>query len=247
MHCGDAEALAIIDKQVTEFCLTEAARVGQNSLKDRPKVAWRTGDRAEYLGSRRLLLQRLGKMPPHHGELTGARFELLFQLAQRIGPVANARFRLRSGRTKLAGARWTICTFARQGHLVGTVTGPPFAPIAACGPLKSPILPELCRTHLGLPDARAEFEPGIFVLLQCGALRRLALPGMQSREHDPKRLQGPRCEMQHKRQRHFAFVLRRWLTWFYPQVCQNLALRERQSFCFVPLHLSPRPPEISDT
>src|SRR5262245_65828500 len=29
---------------VTEFCLTEAARVGQNSLKDRPKVAWRTGD-----------------------------------------------------------------------------------------------------------------------------------------------------------------------------------------------------------
>src|SRR5215475_14260715 len=115
------------------------------------------------------------------------------------------------------------------------------------GPPKSSILPELCRTHLGLPDARAEFEPGIFVLLQCGALRSLALPGMQSREHDPKRLQGPRCEMQHKRQRHFAFVLRRWLTWFYPQVCQNLALRERQSFCFVPLHLSLRPPEISDT
>src|SRR6516165_632255 len=129
MHRGDAEALAIIDKQVTEFCLTEAARVGQNSLKDGLKVAWRTGDRAEYLGGRRLLLQRLGKVPPrlgkvppHLGELTGARFELLFQLAQRIEPVANARFRLRSGRTKLAGARRsTICTFARQGHLVGTV------------------------------------------------------------------------------------------------------------------------------
>src|SRR6516225_1838191 len=125
MHCGDAEALAIIDKQVTEFCLTEAARVGQNSLKDGLKVAWRTGDRAEYLGGRRLLLQRLGKVPPHLGELTGARFELLFQLAQRIGPVANARFRPRSGRTKLAAARWTICAFARQGHLVGTVIGPP--------------------------------------------------------------------------------------------------------------------------
>src|SRR5215467_13941400 len=128
MHCGDAEALAIIDKQVTEFCLTEAARVGQNSLKDGLKVAWRTGDRAEYLRGRRLLLQRLGKVPPHLGELTGARFELLFQLAQRIGPVANARFRLRSGRTKLAGARWTSCTFARQGYLVGTVTGPPLRP-----------------------------------------------------------------------------------------------------------------------
>src|SRR5262245_18538161 len=80
MHCGDAEALAIIDKQVTEFRLTEAARVGQNSLKDGLKVAWRTGDRAEYFGGRRLLLQRLGKVPPHLGELTGARFELLFQL-----------------------------------------------------------------------------------------------------------------------------------------------------------------------
>ena len=105
MHCGDAEALAIIDKQVTEFCLTEATRVSQNSLKDGLKVAWRAGDRAEYLGGRRLLLQRLEKVPPHLGELTGARFELLFQLAQRIGPVANARFRLRSGRTKLATVR----------------------------------------------------------------------------------------------------------------------------------------------
>src|SRR5215831_13916452 len=128
MHCGDAEALAIIGKQVTEFCLTEAARVGQNSLKDGLKVAWRTGDRAEYLGGRRLLLQRLGKVPPHLGQLTGARFELLFRLAQRIGPVANARFRLGSGRTKLAGARSTICTFGRQGHLVGTVTDPPLRP-----------------------------------------------------------------------------------------------------------------------
>ena len=64
------------------FCLTEAARVGQNSLKDGLKIAWRTGDRAEYLGGRRLLLQRLGKVPPHLGELTGARFELLFQLDQ---------------------------------------------------------------------------------------------------------------------------------------------------------------------
>src|SRR6516165_7508984 len=117
MHCGDAEALAIIDKQVTEFC-----------LKDGLKIAWRTGDRAEYLGGRRLLLQRLGKVPSHLGELTGTRFELLFQLARRIGRVANARFRLRSGRTKLAGARWTSCTFARQNHLVGTVTGPPLRP-----------------------------------------------------------------------------------------------------------------------
>ena len=70
---------------MTEFCLTEAARVGQNSLKDRPKVAWRTGDRAEYLGGRRLLLRRLGKMPPHLGELTGARFECFFNSLSELG------------------------------------------------------------------------------------------------------------------------------------------------------------------
>src|SRR5262249_55031287 len=126
MHCGDAEALAIIDKQVTEFCFTEAARVGQNSLEDGLKVAWRTGDRAEYLGGRRLLLQRRGKVPPHLVQLTDARFQLLFQLAQRIRPVPNAR--LRSGRPNVGGAHWGICTFARQGPLVGTVTGPPLRP-----------------------------------------------------------------------------------------------------------------------
>src|SRR5215470_11724839 len=128
MHCGDAEPLAIIDKQVTEFCLTEAARVGQNSLKDKLKVASGTGNRAEYFGGRRLLFQRLGKVSPHLGELSGARFELLFQLTQRIRPVANTGFRLRSDRTKLAGAGRTICTFPRQGHLVGTVAGPPLRP-----------------------------------------------------------------------------------------------------------------------
>src|SRR6266436_842348 len=92
MHRGDAEALAIIDKKVTEFCLTEAARVGQNSLKDGLKVAWGTGDRAEYLGGRRLLLQRLGKVPPHLGELTGARFELLFNSLSELGLLLSRAF-----------------------------------------------------------------------------------------------------------------------------------------------------------
>src|SRR5262249_17938731 len=82
-------------------------------------------------------------------------------------------------------------------------------------------------------------------LLQCSALRRPALPGLQTREHDPERLQGPRCEMQHKRQRHFAFVLRRWLTWFYPQVCQNQALSGRQSFV-LPASCRHPPQQIAD-
>src|SRR5262245_23819286 len=42
----------------------------------------------------------------------------------RLATGANARSRLRSGRTKLAAACWAICAFERQGHLVGTATGP---------------------------------------------------------------------------------------------------------------------------
>src|SRR5262249_24023979 len=116
----------------------------------------------------------------------------------------------------------------------------PFAPIASCGTPKSPILPELCRTHLGLPDARAEFEPGILVLLQCGALRHPALPGMQSREHDPKRFEGPRCEMQHKRQRHFAFVLRWWLTWYLSSSLPEPSVERGVNLSFCPLHVGTR-------
>src|SRR5262249_42345264 len=107
------------------------------------------------------------------------------------------------------------------------------------------ILPALWQTHPGLLDARPEFEPGILALLQCSALRRPAFPGLQTHEHDPERLQGHRCEMQHKRQRHFAFVLRRWLTWFYPQVCQNQALSGASIFCLPPSCRHP-PPQIAD-
>ena len=45
-------------------------------------LSGRTADDLENLGGRRLLLQRLGKVPPRLGELAGALFELLFQLNQ---------------------------------------------------------------------------------------------------------------------------------------------------------------------
>src|SRR5215813_9272950 len=233
MHCGDAKALAIIDKQVTEFCLTEAARVGQNSLKDGLKVAWRTGDRAEYLGGR---CSSASERCPRTSASSRVRASsCFFNSLGELGLLLTRAFAF----VPVERSLWprVVRLFAPLRDKVTSSAQslvPPFAPIAACGPPKSPILPELCRTHLGLPDASAEFEPGILVLLQCGALRRPALPGMQSREHDPKRLQGPRCEMQHKRQRHFAFVLRRRLTWFYPQVCQNQALSGASTFLFCP-------------
>src|SRR5262249_38733634 len=107
-----------------EICLANTCGILQDGLKHRLKLAWRTADDLQHLRGRRLLLQRLGKVSPRLGQLTAVRFELLFQLDQ-CGLVANARSRLRSGRKKLAAARWTICAFVRQGHLVGTVTGPP--------------------------------------------------------------------------------------------------------------------------
>src|SRR5215831_12984863 len=71
----------------------------------------RRTDDPQNLGCRRLLLQHLRKF--------------LLQISGGLADAANARSRLRSGRTKLAAARWAICAFERQGHLVGTVTGHP--------------------------------------------------------------------------------------------------------------------------
>src|SRR6516164_5270950 len=219
MHCGDAEALAIIDKQVTEFCLTEAARLVRIASKTglrspgEPVIARSTSEVAVCCSS------ASERCPRASASSRVRALSCFFNSLSELGLLLTRAFAFVPVERSLRALDYLhLCeTRSPRRHRHWS----PFAPIAACGPPKSPILPELCRTHLGLLDARAEFEPGILVLLQCDALRRPALPGMQSREHDPKRLQGPRCEMQHKRQRHFAFVLRRWLTWFYPQVCQN--------------------------
>src|SRR5262249_38715830 len=98
--------------------LAEAHGVSEQGLEHGLQLAGRTRNDAQHLGRRRLLLPRFGK-------LARARLELLFQLGSGLAHPATARSRLRSGRTKLAAARWAICAFERQGHLVGTVTGPP--------------------------------------------------------------------------------------------------------------------------
>src|SRR5262245_25017076 len=111
------ERAAFMQIEVAELGLANAHCISQHGLEHRLKLARRTRDDAQHLRARRLLLQSLG-------ELTGARFGLLFQLDQRIGLAANVRSRLRSVRTRLAVACWALCAFERQGHLVGTVTGP---------------------------------------------------------------------------------------------------------------------------
>src|SRR5262249_44838582 len=81
-------------------------------------VGRRTRDDAQYLGGRGLLVQCLL-------ERAVTRFEFLLQLCSGFASAVNVSSRLRSGRTKLAAARWALCAFERQDHLVGTATGPP--------------------------------------------------------------------------------------------------------------------------
>jgi len=65
-----------------ELGLTDAHCISQHGLKHRLKLARRSADDLQHLGRSRLLLQRLGKVPPRLGEFTGAHFELPFQLDQ---------------------------------------------------------------------------------------------------------------------------------------------------------------------
>src|SRR5262249_54162600 len=116
MQRMEPECLAVAQIENAELGFANTRRVRQNGVKHRLQFAGRPRDDTQHPRGRGLLLPRLG-------ELARARLELDFQLDQRIGPVANVRSRLRSGRTKAAAARWALCAFERQGHLVGTATG----------------------------------------------------------------------------------------------------------------------------
>jgi hypothetical protein len=82
VHGNHAEGICVAKEQRTERGLTDANSVRENGLEYRPQVTGRTRNDAQHLGGCRLLLQRLGKVVARLGELTGARFELLFQLDQ---------------------------------------------------------------------------------------------------------------------------------------------------------------------
>src|SRR5262245_60423358 len=112
MHGGDSEGVALAQEERSKLGLAEARRVRQYGLEDRLQFSRRAADDLQDIRGRRLLLQRLGKP--------------LFQLDTRFAGRVNSRSRLRSGRTTLAAARWALCAFGRQGHLVGTATGHPF-------------------------------------------------------------------------------------------------------------------------
>jgi hypothetical protein len=93
-----------------------------NHLRGRPAAT--RHDDPENLGCRCLLLQRFGKVLPSLSEFTPVFFELLFQIGTRLARPTNVSSRLRSGRTKTRNTCLALRPLARQGHLVGTVTGP---------------------------------------------------------------------------------------------------------------------------
>src|SRR5262249_31851366 len=125
-----AEPVALAQPQYTEFRLAESGGVIQHDLEHRLQLAGRARDDAQHFGRRRLLLPHLG--------------EFLFQIGAGLADAANARSRLRSGRTRLAVACWAFCAFERQGHPVGTATGPPSG-----RPSQGPSLAILTEPHDG--------------------------------------------------------------------------------------------------
>jgi hypothetical protein len=77
-----SERTIFVQHHGAEVRLAYAGRVFQHRLEYRLKRAGRAGNYTQHLGGRGLLLQCVEKVPPRLGQLTSARFELLFQLDQ---------------------------------------------------------------------------------------------------------------------------------------------------------------------
>src|SRR5262245_3339626 len=110
MHRHHPEFTALDEREIGEVGLATAGGVRQNRSEDPVQLARRTRNDLQHLCSRSLLLQRL--------------IELLFQVGVGFAEAVNVSSRLRCLRTKTGNASSTLRPFARQGHLVGTVTGP---------------------------------------------------------------------------------------------------------------------------
>src|SRR6476619_2677190 len=124
---SDTKDLSIAEIHVSERSLANAHRVREHGLEDQLQLHGRARDDLQHLRGRGLLLQRVGEFAFTRYELSLQLARACFQLFQlRVGlaDTVKARSRLRSARTKLATARSFLRPLARQGHLVGTVTGP---------------------------------------------------------------------------------------------------------------------------
>src|SRR5262249_55843446 len=80
MCLNGAETVALAEIEGSELCPADAHRIAQYRGEHWLKLTGRSTDDLQHFRGRRPLLQRLRKVPPRLGQLTGARFELLFQL-----------------------------------------------------------------------------------------------------------------------------------------------------------------------
>src|SRR5215831_11204247 len=106
------KCVSIVKVQDTKLRVAKPRGICQHGLEYRLKrAAGRAADDLQDLGSRGLLLQRLG--------------ELLFQVGIGCSKAVNVSSPLRCFRTKTGNGSSALRPFASQDHLVGTVTGPP--------------------------------------------------------------------------------------------------------------------------
>src|SRR6516164_7785646 len=125
MTASKVQEIAVEPHHEGELAIAQPHCALGNRVEHRLDVGRRARDDAQDLGGGGLLLQHFSKVLSRFGEFASAYFELPLQV-EGVPPSANAGSCLRSGRTKLTAARWALCAFERQGHLVGTVIGPPF-------------------------------------------------------------------------------------------------------------------------
>src|SRR5262249_8062785 len=96
--------------QGAKLGFANAGRIFQHGIEDRPQLPGRAANHPQHLRGRGLLLQSVGELP--------------FQVGIGCAQAVNVSSRLRSRRTKTGNACSALRPFSRQGHLVGTVTGP---------------------------------------------------------------------------------------------------------------------------
>src|SRR5262245_49229910 len=99
---GDEEELAAIGPPNRSIVpLAQPSRALAYRVEHDLEAGRRARDSPENFASRRLLLQRLGKVFLRPSEFAPARFKLLVQIGRRLALASNTRLRLRSGRTEL--------------------------------------------------------------------------------------------------------------------------------------------------
>src|SRR5262245_12352009 len=104
------QELTVETEYVRKQTAAERDRVSHYRLEYRLHVGRRSADYAKNLRGCRLLFECLG--------------QFLFQIGTRLADATNARSRLRPRRTKIGNACSALRPFARQGHLIGAVSGP---------------------------------------------------------------------------------------------------------------------------